>query len=201
MRLITFGDSNTYGQALPDCYWDKPGLIGPSKFAWPQLLADKLGMECHNAGIPGSANKLIMHQLMSFPLLPSDTVVVLWSFPERYCHLNNLVTDYKDWKTIRHLAIAPWVKTVSSRNYYKHVYKELDQQIMSNHYISYTNLYLEQQGIANYHTSVVDSTHPLIFNIDYLRLRHEYPRALDGEHIGLEAHVELAKLIYERIAL
>ena len=94
MRLITFGDSNTYGQALPDCYWDKPGLIGPSKFAWPQLLADKLGMECHNAGIPGSSNKLIMHQLMSFPLLPTDTVVVLWSFPERYCHLTNLVTDY-----------------------------------------------------------------------------------------------------------
>jgi hypothetical protein len=72
---------------------------------------------------------------------------------------------------------------------------------MSNHYISYTNLYLEQQGIANYHSSVVDSTHPLIFDIDYQRLRDEYPRALDGGHIGLEAHVELAKLIYERIAL
>jgi len=201
MRLITFGDSNTYGQGLPDCHWTGPGLLGPSKFAWPQLLANKLEIECHNAGIPGSSNKLIMHQLMSFPLLPTDTVVVLWSFPERYCHLTNLVTDYKDWKTIKHRAIGPWLKTVSSRNYYKHIYKDLDQQIMTDHYISYTNFYLKNLGIPNYHSSIVDSDHPLIFDIDYEGLRHNYPKALDGGHIGPEAHAELAKLIYERITL
>ena len=72
---------------------------------------------------------------------------------------------------------------------------------MTDHYISYTNLYLEQQGINNYHSSIVDSDHPLIFHIDYQRLRDEYPRALDGGHIGIEAHVELANIFYKRMTV
>ena len=58
-RLITFGCSNTYGHGLPDCHVP-PNEAGPnpSKVAWPQLLADRRGLECVNLGQPGGSNKL-----------------------------------------------------------------------------------------------------------------------------------------------
>ena len=47
-RLVTFGCSHTFGQALPDV-WDskkEEHLFhnGASKYAWPQLLANKLNI-------------------------------------------------------------------------------------------------------------------------------------------------------------
>ena len=49
-RLITFGDSFTYGHGLVDCHVPEKNWQGPnpSKFAWPQVLGDMLGIEVIN---------------------------------------------------------------------------------------------------------------------------------------------------------
>lgn len=80
-RLIAFGCSNTFGQALPDV-WDfnknKPVDKTPSKYAWPQLLADKLNFECVNNGIQGNSPKDTWWLVMNFSFKDNDIVTILW---------------------------------------------------------------------------------------------------------------------------
>jgi hypothetical protein len=208
-RLVAFGCSNTYGQGLKDCHWEgkEKGMAkkcGPSQYAWPQLVADKLSMECHNASICGASNKLIMHQIISFPLLSTDTVVVMWSYPDRYCLLKNSTSDYRRWDdepNYKHKIIAPWERNPRSKNYYRFVYDEDDHKIMTNHYISYTRLYLEKHNIPNLHTTCSpDINDPVVFDIQHRTLRDEYPKALDNGHPGHEAHQEIANRIYKGIS-
>ena len=205
MRLVTFGCSNTYGQGLEDCYWDgiKQQYPEPSIYAWPQLVAHRLGIECCNESVPGASNKLIMHQVISFPLLPTDTVVIMWSFPDRYCLLKNDTLDYRRWdddQNFKHKMIAQWERNPRSKNYYKFIYDEDDHRIMTNHYISYTRLYLEKHNVPNLHTTCSpDINHPLVFDIQHNTLLDVYPKALDNMHIGPEAHKEAANRIYTRM--
>ena len=82
-KLYTFGDSNTWGIGLLDI-WDaeknfyllkktsnKDSVLhdqvfyGPSKHAWPQILADKLKIECINKSIPGASNKEIWLEIIN----------------------------------------------------------------------------------------------------------------------------------------
>ena len=85
-RLIAFGCSNTFGQALEDCWNYEKKDVGEhhSKLAWPSVLSKKLNLECHNHALPGASNKLIMNQIISFPFAPNDTVVIMWSYLDRY---------------------------------------------------------------------------------------------------------------------
>ena len=59
-RLVTFGCSNTYGSFLPG---EMITQAKPSKYAWPAVLSNKLGIECVNKGIGGASNKLISYVL------------------------------------------------------------------------------------------------------------------------------------------
>lgn len=66
-KLLTIGDSFTYGEELAD-----------RNLAWPTILANKLGYKLTNLGKPGSGNtrmirKALMHSC-SF-----DLVVIAWS--------------------------------------------------------------------------------------------------------------------------
>ncbi len=198
MRLVTFGCSNTYGQGLEDCYWEdnESFKYGPSQYAWPQLVANRLGIECCNESIPGASNKLIMHQIISFPLLPTDTVVVMWSFQDRF----HIITDDISKNVFYHKPITPWHKDKASKNYYKLIYNEYDHNLMTDHYINYVGLYLEKNNITNLQATCSHNlTHPLVFDIQHRTLLDEYPKALDNMHIGPEAHKEVANRIYERI--
>jgi len=87
-RLITFGCSHTFGQALPDV-WNNI-RSGPSKYAWPQLLADKLNIECVNLGIPGASNKQIWFRIVKIKFEPNDIVIILWSSQPRWCIIRKL---------------------------------------------------------------------------------------------------------------
>ncbi len=98
-RLITFGCSNTYGHGLPDCHIP-PNKAGPnpSKFAWPQLLADRLNLECVNLGEPGGSNKLMWWKTVNFKFEPTDVVIYYATFPDRDMIINNKVGDNRTWQ-------------------------------------------------------------------------------------------------------
>ena len=75
------GCSYTYGHGLKDCHVD-PDIPGPepSKYAWPQLVADRLGYECVNVSKPGLGAKGAWHLLIANQQLfkPNDILVVMW---------------------------------------------------------------------------------------------------------------------------
>ena len=77
-RLVTFGCSFTYGSALADTYEFTPG---PSIYAWPNIFAKELNLECVNKVIPGASNKEILHYIQNFEFRSNDTVCVLWTYP------------------------------------------------------------------------------------------------------------------------
>lgn len=76
MRILTIGDSFTYGEELPDL-----------NLAWPQLLANKCNASLVNLGEPASSNDKIVRKAISYltnPLLDKvDLVVIGWSSPGR----------------------------------------------------------------------------------------------------------------------
>jgi hypothetical protein len=72
-RLVTFGDSFTYGHYLPDC----------DTQSWPALLAAKMDLEILNMADPGASNIEILTKILSFEFKENDLVVVGWTFIER----------------------------------------------------------------------------------------------------------------------
>jgi hypothetical protein len=89
MRLITFGCSYTQGIGLDGgTFKDHESYRSPhdailyiqpaSEHAWPQLLADKLNLECVNLGRGGSSPKFILQMIKEFQFQPSDTVIIQW---------------------------------------------------------------------------------------------------------------------------
>ena len=68
MKLLTVGDSFTYGEELAD----------PSTSAWPFLLGEKLGYEVTNLGKPGAGNTKILRYTVE-NAHEYDIIVVAWS--------------------------------------------------------------------------------------------------------------------------
>ena len=126
-RLVTFGCSNTFGYALSDV-WDYkkniPIVDGPpSKYAWPQLLADKLDLECVNLGIPGASNKQIWHTIINTEFFETDIVIILWSWYNRWCVLdkkqnNNKIKQFHQYQ-----------KNNDAKIFFKHLHTTYDMVV------------------------------------------------------------------------
>lgn len=125
--LHTFGCSITQGFALPDIVrelspeeiaglgrepnWTDVHVYAPSRYAWPQLLGDRLGLTVENHARRGSCFEQIARQCaVAAPVIRSeDTVIVMWTYlvrlslqwPARtavpFC---NLVNPEWDWRTV-----------------------------------------------------------------------------------------------------
>ena len=68
MKLLTVGDSFTYGEELAD----------PPASAWPTLLANRLGYELTNLARPGSGNTRMVRQCVEHAK-DYDLIIVAWS--------------------------------------------------------------------------------------------------------------------------
>lgn len=195
-RLITFGCSLTYGQGLPDCHVDPhyPGLT-PSKFAWPEIVAEGLNRKCINTSTPGSSNKRIWYNIINFKFKPDDIVIVLWSWGERFAILKdkNSVND-----------IGTWMESENAKAYYQHLYNEYDSLMQTKLYVSHANFILKDKAIPVYNLTVKKETTD-IFKLSGQRVSHiplyicddnyvsKYPPALDGKHPGVECNRIFAK--------
>jgi hypothetical protein len=198
-RLITFGCSLTYGHGLEDC-WTKSGhpTINPSKYAWPQLVADELEIECLNFSQPGASNKYILYTLQNFVFQKNDIVLCLWSHAERYTVLKE--NDYR--------IIGPWINEKYVKMYYKHLYDDYDGLHDLYTRANWAKNYLDLLDIKNLHAVCSEKYKSKLFDawnrVDFLSfymhdIREEHPRALDGSHPGPNAHKEYAKLMVDII--
>ena len=106
MTLHTFGCSITQGFALPDvvkpvvdsegnpvkgninlhgAHWSDVHLYQPSEYAWPQVLADRLGVPVVNHARRGACFQQIARQcaVAAKDIKPGDTVIVMWTYLSR----------------------------------------------------------------------------------------------------------------------
>jgi hypothetical protein len=100
--LHTFGCSITQGHALPDVslgplteaevaalgrpqHWSDRHILAPSVHAWPQLLADQLGIAVVNHARRGSCFQQIARQcaVAAASIKPGDLVIVMWTYMSR----------------------------------------------------------------------------------------------------------------------
>jgi hypothetical protein len=183
----------TYGHGLPDCHVapSEPGII-PSDYAWPEILANKIGAECVNMSEPGSSNKRIWHTLINFNFKETDIVFVLWAAVDRTCVLRTaeMIED-----------IGPWMDEL---DYYKQYHSDYDAEMQTRLYISHSNLV--RPGIKNLitakkHQHLLSLCGNTVSHIPvYLRnYVDKYPLALDNVHPGVECHRVFAEEICKSI--
>ena len=198
-RLLAFGCSYTYGSALPDCHIP-PNLPGPnpSKFAWPQLLADKSNYECLNYGECGASNLAVLDRILNFDFKPDDIICVLWPFKNRMMEYSvNKNTNHGRWDT-------DWIK---SQNKY--------DLIIKNHlFMNHGYLYLKDLGLQSYHMDV-DFYHKDVYlhnellpkwtknielmDIDFSKIEKIPPLGLDNLHPGIQFHKIVADKLFDKI--
>ena len=196
MRLITFGCSFTYGHGLEDCFTPPYGAgLVPSKFAWPQLVANDLNMDCVNMSSPGSSNKEILNTLLNFKFNSTDVVVIMWSFIERWCKIKN-------YTSIDRLTQTSMENDPNVLTQYDKVFTFEDMQLDFIYRANFAKLYLDNKNLKNYHLSVhppfcFPKVMPVWNTVDFVDINLSLisswtPKALDtgkfGGHPGPDAH-------------
>jgi hypothetical protein len=98
MKLLTVGDSFTYGEEL-----------GDKNLAWPQLLADRLGYELTNWARPASGNtRMIRNVTMNASYF--DLIIIAWSHFGRI-EFADEIGSYDLWpgcQSLQHSQSASW---------------------------------------------------------------------------------------------
>jgi hypothetical protein len=135
----------TSGAALDDV-WDFENNVSinkPSKFAWPQLLADQLNLECVNLAVNGSSNKEISHTIINTPEITSnDVVIVQWTNINRWC----VIQDDLSVKQI-----VPNKDTGETKIYYSNLHTTSDSLFDIEMRRSWADLYFKNLGVTIYH--------------------------------------------------
>ena len=205
-RLITFGCSKTFGHGLPDCWnakINKPGL-NPSKYAWPQLLAEKLNLTCVNLGRPGSSNREIWWRAVNTKFESTDTVIILWTYLNRSC-----IIDPQTMLEPRQL--AHWGEHRESKIYAKLLgfSNDLDQELVGRQHIELTNYYIAQQNVSKIYNFSAESHNwnhsfdwanvNFLGHADFAWGNHYFDLALDNLHPGTQSHRMMADYMQKQI--
>lgn len=199
-RLVAFGCSYTYGHSLEDCHIP-PNLQGhyPSKTAWPNKLAEHLGIsEVVNNGICGASNKSIWKNVVEFDFIENDIVVINWTFLTRHSFFN--VNPDED------LFILP--RDLSYKWFYENLYSNYDSILELLCRADHAKRYLDSRNIRNFHallsithvnTNICDWSNVQFLNVDFDTIRHLHPYALDGAHPSQAAHDQYANELHAAI--
>jgi hypothetical protein len=98
MKLLTVGDSFTYGEELTEL-----------TSSWPNLLADRLGYELTNLARPGSGNtRMVRHCVEQVDNY--DIVIIAWSHFARteLADENGFYDIWPGCSTLAHKEFSPW---------------------------------------------------------------------------------------------
>lgn len=192
-RLITFGCSFTYGQALPDCIESSAEWNKPSEWAWPNLLANKLKYKLENQSYPGSSNLEILYKILSFKFEPTDTVAVMWTSPIRDMYFKNFGKPYR--------RLGVWMKDSFAQKWIE-LLKEHDYTQRTWIYIHHADLYFKSLGVKYIHCPVdLYKNKPEHLNIEnlYQECLKIVDRADDHAHPGMQSHFQASERIFNYI--
>lgn len=201
-RIVAFGCSYTYGHGLKDCIVDgiHPGPV-PSKYAFPNLLAIRMGVKCLNYSLPGGSTKYMWHQSMNvYEPKESDIVVNMYTNPNRTCVL------HEETSKIKHIGF--WQNDKSSQCFYKHLENDYDSAYGSWMQINSINDYLKDKvslivnGFVNYKRLsdvLIPKWNKIDCDIEFQTIGNKHPLAADNNHWGELAHAELSETLYKII--
>jgi len=141
---------------------------------------------------PGSSNKRIWNTILNFNFIETDTVFILWSYPDRSAIIKqDRVID---------------INVRSDCEYYKDFYDVFDANLMSKLFVNHANVFLKSKNIQTYNLIVKDSINTILtlsndtvrhIPVYIIRLSEFYPYALDKCHPGIECNQAFAKQILE----
>jgi hypothetical protein len=188
MRLITFGDSLTYGHHLSN-----------PKDSWPCVLGKLLGFKTLNNGVPGHSNLEILTDILNFKFLETDTVIVGWTYVYR-----DVIHSKSFFRNIKKISV--WNNDEISKSWQK-LHNGDDLAIRSGLYIHHAQCYLNTLNIKNYHFFIPEKFNkkPIFINtLDnwYKNIRLKtIDLANDKMHPGPKTYSNLANLIYKEIKI
>ena len=82
-RILSFGCSFTKGTIrIPEDYIGRTGVAQNCE-PYPEIIAQRLGLDSDNLSAAGSGNKQIAWKLRNTPIFPTDIVIIAWSGPLR----------------------------------------------------------------------------------------------------------------------
>jgi hypothetical protein len=202
MKLLTVGDSFTYGEELSDL-----------NNAWPFLLGNKLGYEILNLAKPGSGNtRMIRHAVEQ--INNYDLIVIAWSHFARteLADENGFYDLWPGCSALPHKELSSWRSDVIDYYSKHHNDEYLFNQYLINivliqQYLKFNNkkyIMLDTFGNKNYrkNNTVVDQ----IDQINYLgwptttmmEWTYGTPRGPRGHFLD-QGHEIVADKIYEHI--
>ena len=218
-RLITFGDSFTYGEGLPDCIMPKKDkkIPPPSKFAWGEILANKIKREHLNISKGGTGNKQIATNILNTSFRSDDIVVILWTYWHRHCVLR------ENEKSLRILpsSVYNFVGTSYSdiqatKLYYDYFFEPYDAFIQDIKEINLVDKHLKDLGINPFHYALDSIPYvgekergflksktfmyelPAWNKVDIVNVTFsDVDRCEDG-HPGVESHKQMAEYFYRK---
>lgn len=204
-RLIVFGDSFTYGQALPDCnVTSYPNGCGPtpSRLAWPQLLGDMLGLEVVNVSTPGWSNIQILRDVINFEILPTDTIIIGWTYSLRDC-----IFKINTSGVLEEFRLSVWDKDTKFIEKYFEVHNDHDLAVRAGLYMHHAESFLKTLGVKRYHFCVYNGWDEVMFSFtkvpeNFIQteiLSHNLDTALDNSHPGTLSHRQAAERLYKVI--
>ena len=186
-RLITFGCSITAGASLPD----------PDTQAWGAVVSKHLNLNLVNKGIHGASNKLICHEVLNFNFEPSDTIIILWTYRDRYT---------KFLKKNKYIQFFPNFNSKLNKNYYKDFHTEYDTVFTNNLYINHILYFLTNKNIKFYFAGITykylnscTEYNNKNIPIDFLYYSLNYPKASDGRHTGVQGNLAYGNKMAEKI--
>ena len=221
-RLVTFGCSLTYGQALED----------RSKDSWPAQLGARLNLPVHNQGRCGASTKRIWWQIVNFPFKQDDLVVIGWTHKDRWCIIKNdfiqksnddfnsddpeHVTNFdipqlagtdEYEKATGYIDVGPWgtdSKKVSDM-FYRYFHDDYDMMINYFALVNHADYYLRERKIKTVHINMAHHEEGPDFNnvnflpIDFQTIKDTNPKAKDNWHPGPKAFEIFTDKVYNLI--
>ena len=146
MRLVTFGDSYTYGEHLPN----------PEIQSWPAQLAMLLNCSLVNNAQPGSSNLEILTTILNFPFEENDLVVIGWTYSDRDIIFKEESFFKKLFNKENHTVIDKFRIGAGQKNnkcidHFYQAHTNFDLSVRSGLYTHHAELFLNSYSINNYH--------------------------------------------------
>lgn len=218
-RLVTFGCSLTYGQALHDRH----------KESWPAQLGKLLNLPFINQGRAGASAKRIWWEILHFPFQDNDLVCIGWTHKDRWCIIkkphsnpidNDLTGDGNDEITnfdLPELALAEKYEQATGITdinlgreeiadvFYRHIHNDFDMTVNYFTFVNHIKYFLDDKKITNYHLDMTSHDSIPKFNkvqflpISFDDIRKANPKAKDNWHPGVQAYKQFSSAIYNHI--
>lgn len=203
MKLLTVGDSFTYGEELDDL-----------SRAWPVLLSDNLGYTLTNLAVPGGGNTQMIRKVIE-NFQNYDLIIIAWSHYARQEFAdNNGIYDIwpgcnkSFYNTQPHRKyLIDYISKHSSDDYYFHQHI-INILMLQNFLDQQKKKYLMLESFSDHHADMLKKSDPLV-NLIELSKYIEWPTTMmewtwgcpqgPGGHFLEEGHQRVADKIYEHI--